>query len=172
MTSARDEMDRYINSHSWQEEFRSLIDKGLSNREIAERLNLSRDGEIKMSSAVAQARRWRNAVRGSARQQRDAKTGPKDRSVVNALKRHTVASRGGKRGLVGWQASVKSKTDKRGQGNRGQELAPFVFPQAAADAILRGDMDAAGQAFADGLVHQYGAKGLEIAEFSRLDMKF
>ncbi len=70
------------------------------------------------------------------------------------------------------QAAVQSKTSKRGQGNRGQELAPFVFPQAAADAIARGDMDAAGAAFEVGLINQYGAPGLEIADFKRLDMTF
>ncbi|WP_235825930.1 hypothetical protein [Candidatus Frankia alpina] len=165
-------MDKYVDSHSWQDGYRALIDEGLTNREIAERLNLSRGGTIKMASAVAQARRWRNAVTGSARQQRGGKSGPKDRAVVDELKRRAAASRGGRRGLVGWQAAVRSKTDKRGQGNRGQELAPFVFPQAAADAIARGDMDAAGAAFEAGLIAQYGADGLEITDFGRLDMEF
>ncbi|WP_163554196.1 hypothetical protein [Candidatus Frankia alpina] len=92
--------------------------------------------------------------------------------MVDALRRRAAAAYGGRRGLVGWQASVKSKTDKRGQGNRGQELAPFIFPQATADAIACGDLDAAGAAFEVGLINQYGAPGLEIADFERLDMTF
>ncbi len=98
---------------------------------------------------------------------------PKGAAAVDALRRRAAAAYGERRGLVGWQATVQSKTDKRGQGNRGQELAPFTFPQAVADALARGDMDTAGAAFKAGLLTQYGAGDtLEAVDFERLDFTF
>ncbi|THJ30743.1 hypothetical protein E7Y31_22530 [Candidatus Frankia alpina] len=114
MASGKDKISEFLNSFSWQDGLRALIDEGLTNREIAEHLNLNRNGNIKMSSAVAQARRWRNAVTGSTRQQRGGKVGPKNTAAVDALQRRAAAAYGSRRGLVGWQAAVRSKTDKHG----------------------------------------------------------
>ncbi|THJ64598.1 response regulator transcription factor [Candidatus Frankia alpina] len=173
MASGKNKISEFVDSFSWQDGLRSLIDEGLTNREIAEQLNLSRNGDIKMSSAVAQARRWRNAATGSARQQRGEKVGPKDMAAVDGLRRRAAAAYGGRRGFVGWQATVQSKTDKHGQGIRGQELAPFILPQAAADALARGDLDAAGTAFEAELMTQCSAGDtMEIVDFDRLDFTF
>ncbi|THJ75081.1 hypothetical protein E7Y31_07655, partial [Candidatus Frankia alpina] len=101
MARGKDKAAEFVDSLSWQDGLRTLIDEWLTNREIAEHLNLNRNGEIKMSSAIAQARRWRNAITGSPRQRRGGKMGPKDAAAVEALRRRAAAAYGGRRGLVG-----------------------------------------------------------------------
>ncbi len=57
MARGKDKAAEFVDSLSWQDGLRTLIDEGLTNRKIAEHINLNRKGEIKMSSAVTQERR-------------------------------------------------------------------------------------------------------------------
>ncbi len=116
MVSKEEGISGFVDRFSWQDGFRSLVDKGLTNREVAEQLNLSRGGKIKMSSAVATARRWRNAITGSARQQRGGKAGPKDTAVVGTLKRQAAADRLRQGVAASWKGKVVSDSPKRRQG--------------------------------------------------------
>lgn len=168
-----EEMRRFVDSFDWRDGFRTLIDEGKSNREIVEALNMTGGGIIKRASAMRNAQRYRKLITGGSGQTRGGSKGPQDPRVTDELKRRAAAARMRRPGLVGWKATVTVKTDGKGAGTRGQELAPFEGAHAAADAIEQGDFGAAGTAFSHALMHQYGSENfLEVKSFERLDLQF
>ncbi|AEH11797.1 hypothetical protein FsymDg_4550 (plasmid) [Candidatus Protofrankia datiscae] len=168
-----EEMQKFADSFDWRDGFRSLVEEGKSNREIVEALDLTNGGAIKRASAMRTAQRYRKLVTGGSGQTRGGRKGPQDTRVLEALKRRAAADKLRKPMVIGWKAAVNVKSNSKGAGTRGQDLAPFGGANAAADALERGDYGEAGGAFSRALMQQYGAESfLEVKSFERLDLQY
>lgn len=157
MASARDELGRFADGFDWRDGFREIVASGASNRDIVDRLDLTQGGSIKRASAMRAAQRYRKAIAGGTGQSRGKDKGGPHAAAQAELQRMAASAQLRRPMALGWKARVRVRTNGKGAGTRGQDLAPTNGFHAAADALARGDMDAAGAAFDRALTQQYGA---------------
>lgn len=164
-------MTSFIDGFTWREGFEMMLDAGMSNRQIVEALNLTRGGEVKDSSAMRQAQRYRAGVQGTGRQSRGGTRGP-SAPVARALKRLAASRALRKRMFVTAGISVTATSSGKSAGARSLERWPVDPMPDVADLVAAGDDAAAGEQFAEYVAQDYtGGEWLEITDWTSLEIE-